>query len=51
MTSMLALFAYIGPETIVPATSALAAGVGALLLFGRRIGSLFVWIARKVVHR
>ena len=41
MTAHLSLLAYIGPETIVPATSALAAIGGALLLFGRQIVHFF----------
>ena len=48
---MFAVLAYIGPETILPATSALAAAGGVLLLFGRRIGRFFVWIVRKVARR
>jgi hypothetical protein len=43
--------AYIGPETILPATSALAAAGGALLLFGRRILGFFSWIVRRVLGR
>ena len=30
------LFAYVGPETVLPLTSILAAGVGVLLMFGRQ---------------
>jgi hypothetical protein len=38
------LMAYIGPETILPATSALAAVGGALLIAGRHIKRFFLWI-------
>jgi hypothetical protein len=42
MNHTLLLFAYIGPETIVPATSVLAAVGGFALAFGR---SLTSWVA------
>lgn len=32
---------YFGPETMMPLASAVAGAVGALLLFGRRIGAFF----------
>lgn len=37
MQGITSLFAYIGPETIVPATSVLAAIGGFLLAFGRSL--------------
>lgn len=37
MEHSLTILAYIGPETILPVTSALAATVGVLLMFGHRL--------------
>jgi hypothetical protein len=47
MTALFSLvpLAYIGPETILPATSALAAAGGVLLLAGRHIKRFFGRIA------
>lgn len=51
MHQIASLFAYIGPETIVPATSALAAIGGILLAFGRSATQPFVagffWLIGK----
>lgn len=52
MHQIASLFAYIGPETIVPATSALAAIGGILLAFGRSatrpvVAGLFWLIGKK----
>jgi hypothetical protein len=41
------LFAYVGPETILPVASVFVAAVGVLLMFGRNAVSL----GRKVVRR
>ncbi len=38
------LFAYFGPETVLPATSALAAVAGFVLMFGKNAGRL-AWMA------
>lgn len=32
------LFAYIGPETLLPLTSIVAAGAGFVMMFGRQVG-------------
>jgi hypothetical protein len=37
------LFAYVGPDTILPVTSALAAAGGVFLMFGRQIRRLWAW--------
>jgi hypothetical protein len=51
MHGLSSLFGYIGPETIVPATSALAAVGGIILAFGKSILRPFVagffWIIGK----
>jgi hypothetical protein len=45
------LFAYFGPETVLPATSVLAACVGFFLMFGRRAGRLAVAFAGRLLLR
>ena len=45
------LFAYFGPETVLPATSALAAAVGFLLMFGKQAGRLAVAFASRLLRR
>ena len=40
--------AYIGPETIVPLASIMAAIGGVLLMFWNSIRRTFLWFARKV---
>jgi hypothetical protein len=45
------LFLYIGPETILPLTSALAAVVGVLLMFWQRFLALVQKIWRLIVRR
>lgn len=45
------LLAYIGPETVLPLTSALAAAGGVLLMFGRRIRDGLLWCLRLVTGR
>ena len=43
------LFAYFAPETVLPATSALATAAGFLLIFGRRVTQPVVrWFRRAV---
>lgn len=44
------LFAYFGPETVLPLTSTLAAVLGFVLMFGRRLG-LFATVAFRAVAR
>lgn len=39
------LWAYFGPETVMPLTSVLAAVVGGLLMFGRRL-FLLAWMLK-----
>ena len=41
------LFAYLGPETMMPVASVIAAGVGVVMMFGRNIVSF----GRDVVDR
>jgi hypothetical protein len=45
------VFLYIGPETILPLTSAIAAIVGVLLMFWQRFVGLVRWLWRAVVRR
>jgi hypothetical protein len=45
------LFAYFGPETFLPVTSAIAGVVGVLLMFGRSSIRLLLDGARRVVGR
>ena len=40
-------FAYIGPETIVPIGSALAAIGGVAMMFWNRLRGVFTWCGRK----
>jgi hypothetical protein len=42
------LFAYIGPETMMPLASGVAAVVGVFLMFGRSVTLFFRTLARKV---
>lgn len=42
------LWAYIGPETMMPIASGVAAAVGVVLMFGRSIMLCFRGIARKL---
>jgi hypothetical protein len=51
MWNNLPTFAYIGPETILPATSALAAAGGVLMIFGRHIVRMFKWCMRFVTRQ
>lgn len=44
------LVAYIGPETIIPVTSALAAAGGILLLLPRYVGRFWTWCFRKIAR-
>jgi len=41
------LFAYFGPETMMPVASIIAAGVGVVMMFGRNI----VMFGRGIVRR
>ena len=51
MAANLLLLSYIGPETILPAASALAAAGGIILMFGRSVRRFFAWGVRLVVRR
>jgi len=44
MLSLIGIFAYLGPETMLPMTSAIAGAIGVVMLVGR--GSLR-WILQK----
>jgi hypothetical protein len=44
------LFAYFGPETVLPATSALATAVGFTLMFGKQSVRLAGVLARRGLH-
>ena len=43
--------AYLGPETILPATSAVAAVIGCLMMFGKHAGLWAVASARLIGRR
>ena len=43
------LLAYVGPETVLPLTSTLAAVLGVVLMFGRQAGRLVLGACRRVV--
>jgi hypothetical protein len=45
------VFAYLGPDTLLPLTSGLAAVVGALLMFGRSARRLAVRWSRALVRQ
>lgn len=45
------LLAYVGPETILPLTSALAAIGGAFLMFGRYVRIGLSWCVRTITGR
>ena len=45
------LFAYVGPETVVPVASALAAIGGTFLIFGRRLKIWSLKCCRIVLRR
>jgi hypothetical protein len=45
------ILAYIGPETILPLTSALAAIGGVLMLFAGHIGRFFRWVVGRITRR
>jgi len=42
------LFAYVGPETMMPVASILAAVVGVFLMFGRNVKLVAYNIARRI---
>jgi hypothetical protein len=42
------LFAYFGPETMMPVASIIAAGVGVVMMFGRNIVTFGRGIVRRV---
>lgn len=43
------LFAYFGPETVLPLTSVVAAVVGVLMMFGQRALHLAKWAIRRAM--
>jgi hypothetical protein len=45
------LFAYFGPETVLPATSMIAAVAGCLLMFGKQAGRLAALMVRRTINR
>jgi hypothetical protein len=45
------LLLYIGPETILPLTSALAAVIGVLLMFWQRFVGIVRWLWRFVMRK
>jgi hypothetical protein len=51
MMSDLLVFAYVGPETVLPVASALAAIGGALMMCGRSVRSFLIGCVRRVVRR
>lgn len=42
------LFGYVGPETMMPLASVIAAVVGVFLMFGRNVMSIARGVVRKV---
>ena len=51
MNLLPALLAYIGPETILPATSILAGLGGLLLMFGHRLRGMFRRCVQRITGR
>lgn len=51
MTPDSLILAYVGPETILPVTSALAAVGGVLMLFGGKIRQFFAWVVGWFIRR
>lgn len=51
MTPDFLILAYVGPETILPVTSALAAAGGVLMLFGGYFRRFFTWAFRLIIRR
>jgi hypothetical protein len=45
------LFAYFGPETVLPATSMIAAVAGCLLTFGKQAGRFATSMVRRLMGR
>jgi hypothetical protein len=45
------VFAYFGPETVLPATSAIAAAAGFLLMFGKQAGRFAALMVRRIISR
>ena len=42
------LFAYLGPDTVLPLTSAVAAVLGVVLMFGRQVNRIVVLAVRRL---
>lgn len=42
------LFAYLGPDTVLPLTSAVAAVLGVVLMFGHQVGRISLLVCRRV---
>jgi hypothetical protein len=51
MTPDFLILAYVGPETILPVTSALAAAGGVLMLFWGQIRRFFTWALGRIIRR
>ncbi len=51
MTPDFLILAYVGPETILPVTSALAAAGGVLMLFGGYFRRFFKWVIGRIFRR
>jgi hypothetical protein len=45
------LFAYVGPDTLLPLTSGLAGALGVFLMFGRQVRRLAVRSWRFIVRK
>jgi len=45
------LFAYFSPETVLPATSTIAAVAGFLLMFGKQVGRFAAMRFRRAISR
>jgi hypothetical protein len=42
------LFAYLGPDTVLPLTSAVAAVLGVVLMFGRQVNRIVLLAVRRL---
>jgi hypothetical protein len=51
MSPDIMILAYVGPETILPVTSALAAAGGVLALFWGQIRRFFTWVVGRIIRR
>jgi hypothetical protein len=44
------LFAYLGPDTVLPLASAVAAVAGVILMFGQQVGRISLRMCRRVLR-